>query len=1129
MCQACHEDVDTDCRWSKARFKMVKNQIETLFSQAIALDGAEREGFLQTLPAEQREELESLLRADVVASEDGLFDSFKELPTNDLLDVQSGTDLGSYGIEDKLGEGGMGAVFRATHKKLKRTVALKILPQNRMKADDVARFEREMAAAGQLSHRHIVTAFDAGEADGHHFLAMELIDGVDLNAVCQAHGQLDVGSACEMIRQAAIGLQHAHENGMVHRDIKPSNLMLASGGIVKILDLGLARIQVRDDQEDLTSVGQMMGTLDYMAAEQGTDSHNVDIRADIYSLGVTLYKLLTGVVAYSGPSMESPIEKMMALANTDPPSVSSRRKDLPQGLATIVDRMICRNPDQRYSEPQEVVDALNDFADSSGLEEILLQTRQFEAEGQSRQPTVNSQNMSVETDANAATQILKSVVGVDASKHRQPQDDQTLIPSGVAKPQPAAWWKRPGLIIGSAVGVIALLWLAFPQVFSWPTKDGRIVVTVEGKEIEVTLKGNTGSFNDPTDQKPVKLTVDYDNNRVKFEKGGLKAWVQDLELTSPDGSNVSVRYERNSPAIGKVAAKGSSPDTNTAMSNEQLLEWAFQNGLKQVNVVSNGRSLNDQTNTRQFRNQRIDAIEWIVVDEASPQVIAKLQSINGTQSVRVTGENPLSDAIIEQLAKLPQLKTLALDCPIHEAQIPTLSRATDARLIELGLLNESGSVTDATVKAVVSHFPKLKNLSLHAPELTSAATESMNLKTPSLTRFVLIKPTLKLQQSLDQLTTVIDLKIDAVPVDLSHLPPHLQVFGCDGVTLTQQNYDQLIACKTLRSVVSRFGKVDKAAVAAFEAARPDCEFDSYYEPANEAEAAQKETIKSVFEGSNSDSTANLQVLDWAFENGVQYMSGSADGKLFSDVSDSSVFSGRTIETIDFVRLNTAADTPMVLEKLNSISPLRGLSIWGSEPLDDKVIQQLGRLQSLTRLGIYCQFDIDQLEDLPESIRRQISYLLLRNDDRKTPITDHIVAKAAKLFPNLTLVDFDCSTLSTASTISSLRLLPSLKRFALSEPRADLQRELKSLKKVTYARYLDIPATGITALPVNAETFCCDKYNLTAKDFGLLVDYHSLTEILLRYSEVDHDAVAAFKVARPDCTVTIISPVQTSTE
>jgi len=190
----------------------------------------------------------------------------------------------------------MGAVYLARHTKLDKQVAVKLLPTLPAKMPEfVARFEREMRAAGRLEHPSIVRTTDAGEQDGVHYLVMDAIDGLNLSRIAQAAGTISVADACEVARQAALGLAHAHEHGIVHRDIKPSNLILDGEGQVRILDFGLAQIGLRENgSAEITTVGQLMGTLDYMAPEQAERGGAVDYRADLYSLGATLFRLLSG-------------------------------------------------------------------------------------------------------------------------------------------------------------------------------------------------------------------------------------------------------------------------------------------------------------------------------------------------------------------------------------------------------------------------------------------------------------------------------------------------------------------------------------------------------------------------------------------------------------------------------------------------------------------------------------------------------------------------------------------------------------------------------------------------------------------------------------------------------------------
>jgi serine/threonine protein kinase/WD40 repeat protein/formylglycine-generating enzyme required for sulfatase activity len=250
-----------------------------------------------------------------------------------VLQPSEGTQLGVYKLEKKLGEGGMGAVWKAFHTKLKKHVALKVLPAHLLRdAKLVSRFEREMEAVGSLDHPAIVRAMDAGEVQGTHYLVMEYVDGQDLGELVKAKGARKVPEACEMIRQAAIGLGYAHKNGLVHRDIKPSNLFLTKDGKVKILDLGLARLQAdnlaTDPGAGLTGTGQVMGTPDYMAPEQWENTHTVGSACDLYALGCTLFFLLTGRAPFGDEKHQTLPRKMMGHVNDPPPELSAVRSAL---------------------------------------------------------------------------------------------------------------------------------------------------------------------------------------------------------------------------------------------------------------------------------------------------------------------------------------------------------------------------------------------------------------------------------------------------------------------------------------------------------------------------------------------------------------------------------------------------------------------------------------------------------------------------------------------------------------------------------------------------------------------------------------------------------------------------------
>jgi formylglycine-generating enzyme required for sulfatase activity/tRNA A-37 threonylcarbamoyl transferase component Bud32 len=273
--------------------------------------------------------------------------------------------LDRYVLLDLLGQGGMGAVYRAKQTHMERVVALKVIRPEALKAAGaVERFQREARLAGKLAHVNVVSVFDSGAAGGIHFLVMEHIEGTDLARLIKEKGSLPVRDACYYVLQAALGLQHAFEQGLVHRDIKPANLMLTKAGVIKVMDLGLARTVSSADAAattGLTRTGVVMGTADYLAPEQALDARKADIRADIYSLGCTLYQLLAGQVPFPG---ETFTEKLIAHQMQEPEAVETVRLGLPQGLAQVVRTMMAKKPEQRYQTPAEVAQALEPFAET---------------------------------------------------------------------------------------------------------------------------------------------------------------------------------------------------------------------------------------------------------------------------------------------------------------------------------------------------------------------------------------------------------------------------------------------------------------------------------------------------------------------------------------------------------------------------------------------------------------------------------------------------------------------------------------------------------------------------------------------------------------------------------------------
>ena len=272
-----------------------------------------------------------------------------------LAGKSRGFFLGAYELLRPLGRGGMGMVYLGEHRVMKRQMALKVLPPEALgDARRVERFKEEARASAQLDHANIVRAYDFNETGKKLYIVMEFVDGVDLHRLVTRVGVMSHATALNAITQTCEGLVHAHERGVIHRDIKPSNLMLRSDGVVKVADMGLARIGWSDTDDPEVST-RLLGTADFAAPEQAINSKTVDARADIYSLGCTWYFLLTGQMPYPGDNLS----QRLASHQTSPvPDVRSRRSDCPDVIAELLLRMMAKRPDQRPSSASDLLGQL---------------------------------------------------------------------------------------------------------------------------------------------------------------------------------------------------------------------------------------------------------------------------------------------------------------------------------------------------------------------------------------------------------------------------------------------------------------------------------------------------------------------------------------------------------------------------------------------------------------------------------------------------------------------------------------------------------------------------------------------------------------------------------------------------
>ncbi|WP_197454175.1 serine/threonine protein kinase [Stieleria varia] len=438
--------------------------------------------------------------------------------------------LGPYELVAPLGQGGMGTVYLALHQRLKRKCAIKLLPRERVDQPGwLDRFDREMRSVASLEHPHVVRATDAGHESGWHYLVMEHLDGLDVSQVAGRMDQLSVADACEIVRQAALGLAHIHDAGLVHRDIKPSNLMLTQNGTVKLLDLGL--VLPGDDplsvDDRLTTVGHVMGTMPYMAPEQLSDSRLVNPLSDIYSLGATLYRLIAGRPPHG--RQRGLAAQVLAITSADPASLDSIREDVDREVVTLVDQMLNRDPAKRPQSAAEIAKRLEHIGKSSRLKHLIRQAVRR-----------------ADRDATEPATLMRSMTSASSAR----SDNR---------------WK--GLLVG-AMGMAAILFAAL--VIKIQTDRGELVVHSEQDNLTILVKQGTEvverlRVDQPGDHRSVLSKGTY---RVEIEGGGDALVLSDNVVTIGRSTSTSLNVL---PAEKGKPQPVSMPEPKPAVDDDPML------------------------------------------------------------------------------------------------------------------------------------------------------------------------------------------------------------------------------------------------------------------------------------------------------------------------------------------------------------------------------------------------------------------------------------------------------------------------------------------------------------------------------------------------------------------------------
>jgi len=684
-----------------------------------------------------------------------------------------GLVLGNYVILDKIGAGGMGQVFKARHRRMDRVVALKVLPKEAVDSPmAVDRFHQEVRAAAKLEHPNIVTAHDADESDGTHLLVMQYVDGQDLASLVRKRGPMSIANAVDCVIQAANGLKYAHSVGVVHRDIKPANLLLGSDGTVKILDMGLARLEKTNGgngnavtEAQLTQDGAVMGTVDFMSPEQAMDTHNADARSDIYSLGCTLFYLLTGKPVYGGATL---MAKMMAHKEADIPVLDERRDGVPAELSAVFERMLAKEPDDRYQTVAALLADLEDVADGleedeSGMDtappqETALEVQSTETSSASFDQTIDFQAAAGNAGIREGEAPAEPDVGSDADwEGEAPAEPSFPVVSARQEPRPpgleTASSLRPEeeetfgtrskkkadwrILAGGGVALLALAifgWLYFAGIiFKVELPEGTIRIETNVPDVEVFVDNEQAvRLTYSEDRKTIEVKVKPGAKMLTVSKDGFKAEVTKFSLKTQKGP-IEVTFDPTKP--DPVRPDKERMATVDGDMDREVAEWALSVGGSVMGNTGSGQGVSaskvDDLPKEAFSVHTI----WLrrakqVPEEQYVKQFTKLQHLKGLITLYLSGHQSqnVSDRVLETIASHWSIpvrpgdwgRLFLVETSITDAGLKHLSEFPNLGEVDLTGLE----ITDAGLKHLGT-LPDLVRLDLGSTKITDAGIEHL--------------------------------------------------------------------------------------------------------------------------------------------------------------------------------------------------------------------------------------------------------------------------------------------------------------------------------------------------------------------------------------------------------------------
>ncbi|MFK7738196.1 MAG: serine/threonine protein kinase, partial [Pirellulaceae bacterium] len=805
------------------------HKIESLFHEIIAYP-EKRRGILEGLEAGERLQLEKWLEFDAKAESGRLFEPLKTLDVSESARGSLPSRIGNYRIEGLLGEGGMGVVYKALHIHLKTYVALKVLPAKRLLSESaVKRFELEMAAVGLLSHPNLVHATDAGNDENQYYIALEFVDGTDAAQIVRPDGKLSISNACDLVRQAALGLAHAHDNGLIHRDVKPSNLLVSATGVVKVADMGLAQLQNQSDA-GLTESGQIMGTLDYISPEQIEKPAQANASSDLYSLGCTLYQLLSGKPPFSKPEFETPLQKMRAHDQQTPVALVDSAEGIPKELSELTNELLTKNPVDRLSSGEELARRLEPYcqdADLGGLVKRVARSREHElSTDRIRFEKLETQVLLPSSRGSSKTKIVRGVLWAVACVF-------------VAL---AAWNAQALIRIATNKGVL-------------------VVENFDGVDVSIVQGERPLVIRDKVTKREYSLGVGDDYRILIRETGtGVEYTSEQFSITRNQETVFDVRAELasrlatdvadlNNPSANAMSSNGARTEADLSVSrdaNLDFLRWGFGHGVFRFQAYDNVGRWFDVSNLKKLPSGNLSRLRsarlFVRNLESDPkrieEILTKVPDSIDVDVLHLEGSAPSKPAL-EAISSNAALRNVrfygCFDFDALEKMPVGCFKYVEILLLWEVMLSED-------LKSIASHFPNLKKLNVcelpaqGVDVLLDLPLEFLVLNVDEYSEAQPELNDLSILTNIRELVLAFSSKLTQEPVtDFEKLPPNLSSLELHNFSLTAENFDQLQRYAQLESVKTEYSAhasrsppaIDQQLVESFQQRRSDVFLDLY--------------------------------------------------------------------------------------------------------------------------------------------------------------------------------------------------------------------------------------------------------------------------------------------------------------